>query len=714
MGGTSASPRTWRLLLGCLTLLMVVGSGTAAAFTAVTSNSSSVTAAAAFPTVPQRVITDGATIEHRMDESPTSATTSVLADAAGAADPGTVAGADNGPSLRWDLDDGSGTTAADRSGAANPGTLGGAGATWTAAGRESSSALQLDGSSTAYVSAAAPAVDTTKSFTVSAWVYLTAATLPTSNKFVVTQDGTTVSAFALNYDATHQWSFWFPRTDTLAFAYDQALSSVVPVPRTWTHLVGVFDTTAAGAQARLYVNNTLNTAPHTSTWSTTGTFQVGRLRVNGIYGQNFPGLITDVRAYRRALSATEVTALYTDTPSAVYQLNEGTGATTQDGSATGTNTMTLGAGATWTTAGHNGPALTLDGGSTAYTVGTAAAVSTNASFSVAAWLYPTNTTSYPTAVSQNGGTASSFLLGIANGKWRFVLTPADAATNPDEAQSPASAVADAWTHVAGVFNNTTHTATLYVNGIAVASVSHNTTWNTTNPVQLGRYLWGSYTGNWTGMIDQVRTYTRALTATEVANAAAPAPMTAGLPGALQGPQQGMQSSTAVALDGTTNLYNDTAVTNPGPFTVECWFKTTGNAGGTLIGFNSSSTTLTAGNGDRVLFLDSGNKLSFGVSAGTPAQLRSTATYNDGSWHYAAASVGPAGAKLYVDGELEDSVTSATSAQNYTGYWRIGGAWLSTFSNRPANQYFTGTIDEVAIYPTQLSDQQMSWHYHANH
>jgi hypothetical protein len=33
---------------------------------------------------------------------------------------------------------------------------------------------------------------------------------------------------------------------------------------------------------------------------------------------------------------------------------------------------------------------------------------------------------------------------------------------------------------------------------------------------------------------------------------------------------------------------------------------------------------------------------------------------------------------------------------------------------PGPTYFTGQIDEVPVYGTELSAQQVAWHYHANH
>ncbi len=58
--------------------------------------------------------------------------------------------------------------------------------------------------------------------------------------------------------------------------------------------------------------------------------------------------------------------------------------------------------------------------------------------------------------------------------------------------------------------------------------------------------------------------------------------------------------------------------------------------------------------------------------------------------------------LYVDGKRVGSRTDTTTGQAYTGYWRVGGDNLGGWPNQPTSNYFAGTIDEVAIYPTALT------------
>jgi hypothetical protein len=71
-------------------------------------------------------------------------------------------------------------------------------------------------------------------------------------------------------------------------------------------------------------------------------------------------------------------------------------------------------------------------------------------------------------------------------------------------------------------------------------------------------------------------------------------------------------------------------------------------------------------------------------------------------------------RLYVDGRLRASSAALTSATDYPGYWRIGGDGLGNWPGQPSDAFFQGDLAEVAVYAAQLSDQQVSRHYYADH
>ncbi|WP_345432833.1 PKD domain-containing protein, partial [Modestobacter marinus] len=177
-------------------------------------------------------------------------------------------------------------------------------------------------------------------------------------------------------------------------------------------------------------------------------------------------------------------------------------------------------------------------------------------------------------------------------------------------------------------------------------------------------------------------------------------VTAGRSGALAG-----DTDTAFEFDGTQGLAaTRTAIDGPQTFTVEAWFQTTSWSGGKIVGFGSANTGL-SGSYDRHVYMDGTGRVSFGVYPGSSQVVRSSTRYNDGRWHHVAASLGPNGMALYVDGRLVGSRAAVTKAQAYRGYWRIGGD--RSWSGAP---YFNGSIDEVAVYPTALPADVVARHH----
>jgi len=148
-------------------------------------------------------------------------------------------------------------------------------------------------------------LDTGKAFSVSAWVWLA------DNcgwHTVISQDGTEVSGFYLQYSAVHDaWAFSMLSGDSVKAGPAWAADSLAPCVGQWQHLAGVHDTEAD--QLRLYVDGRrAATADFSRVWSATGSFVVGR----GLFGGAadwFSGLIDGIRAWDRALSDTEALAL---------------------------------------------------------------------------------------------------------------------------------------------------------------------------------------------------------------------------------------------------------------------------------------------------------------------------------------------------------------------------------------------------------------------
>jgi beta-glucanase (GH16 family) len=215
------------------------------------------------------------------------------------------------PTDVWPLTDGSGTTAIDI-GDGNDATLAG-GATW-ATDPTRGTVLSVDGA-TGYAQTSGPVLNTTGSFTVSAWVNLT--TAADRNETIVAQDGTEDSAFYLGYNDAYKpgspgWAFFFPKTDSTDPTWFGTAISDGVTTGTWTMVTGVYDATAD--TATLYVNGVaVSLVTGVTPYSATGPLRIGADQWEAEPGDFFPGKISDVQVFNQALTATQVEALYTET-----------------------------------------------------------------------------------------------------------------------------------------------------------------------------------------------------------------------------------------------------------------------------------------------------------------------------------------------------------------------------------------------------------------
>jgi hypothetical protein len=205
----------------------------------------------------------------------------------------------------WGMGEGGGTVAYD-SARTNNLTLS-AGTGWVAGRTQDSNAAHFDGT-TGGADAAGPLLDTSQSYTVAAWVRLTDTN---DYRTVISQQGTTSSAFVLQYrPGSNRWA-WLAGPDVANTAWTSAFSAAPPTVGEWTHLTGVYD--AAAHQLRLYVNGTLDaTTAWTGAWNATGPLHVGKVWFNASLISPFAGDISDVRVWQRAITGDEALALASD------------------------------------------------------------------------------------------------------------------------------------------------------------------------------------------------------------------------------------------------------------------------------------------------------------------------------------------------------------------------------------------------------------------
>jgi hypothetical protein len=189
---------------------------------------------------------------------------------------------------------------------ADDGTVNGATLTADRKGR-ANSAYSFNGTNAEIDMSDTPALSPTSAVTVSAWVngtvqntsYADGSTVGVASKDV--GGGITNPPYSIQIN---NGSVQFLITGS-SNSFNSATTTGL-LDNTWYSLVGTFD----GTNIKIYVNGVLRTTlPFTSDiGDSNGLLRIGRQK--GTFSRFFTGTIDDARIYSRAISATEVTALY--------------------------------------------------------------------------------------------------------------------------------------------------------------------------------------------------------------------------------------------------------------------------------------------------------------------------------------------------------------------------------------------------------------------
>lgn len=239
-----------------------------------------------------------------------------LATTQGANVPGSLVDVSRGGTAaqdQWQLNDGSGSVAKD-TGGFHPATVSG-GATWQAGSSGNngqSGSIKFDGS-TGSAATSGPVLDTTDSFTVSAWVK--PEQLGSAAQTFVVQEATYGSGFYLEYDpGTGKWAFSRVETDTKGAVVDRAESTDPANTTDWTNLVGTFN--GATGELHLYVNGQSEGQAFDNTpIAANGPLVIGHGFSDGAANNYLDGSIANVQVYQWDLSAQDVNGLWANQPS---------------------------------------------------------------------------------------------------------------------------------------------------------------------------------------------------------------------------------------------------------------------------------------------------------------------------------------------------------------------------------------------------------------
>ena len=170
-------------------------------------------------------------------------------------------------------------------------------------------------------------------------------------------------------------------------------------------------------------------------------------------------------------------------------------------------------------------------------------------------------------------------------------------------------------------------------------------------------------------------------------------------------------NTAMQVNGSSQY-----ATAPRPiqddFSIEFWFKSSQNAGTTCTqwwhGMRLVDAEVGGGNSDFGVSLCAG-KIIGGVGSFSDISIVTPGTYNNNAWHHVVftRTRSPAAMQLYVDGNF---VIAGTP--NNTG--SLTASSILAFGRAPDGSgfYYSGLLDEVAVYSTVLSGATITAHYNA--
>ena len=241
------------------------------------------------------------------------------------------------------------------------------------------------------------------------------------------------------------------------------------------------------------------TAPYSISWSSTSV-------ANGSH--TIRAVARDTAGNSQTSTALTVTV---DNPTATsglvagYSFNAGSGTSFADGSGRG-NAGTL-QGATWTTAGKYGGALSFDGVNDLASIPDAPSLDLGKSLTLEAWVRPTASSGWRTVLMKETSSSLAYSLYSASGTNRPSAW-IDGVSSTGSAAVPLNT----WSHVSATYNGTR--LKVYVNGVQRADKAVTAEVPVSaGALQIGgNTVWGEY---FKGQIDEVRIYDRVLTAAEI-------------------------------------------------------------------------------------------------------------------------------------------------------------------------------------------------------
>ena len=538
----------------------------------------------------------------------------------------------------------------------------------------------------------------TGDISISAWVYFNSVS---GTEPIVCRDSTaTTRRLQFRNNAGTINAYWFHSGGLSALD-----SNTSVVANQWYHVVTSWED---GVANKIYINGSLDATDSTSI-GTRGSLEyitIGYLEQGNTF---LDGKIDQVRIFDKALSSSEVTTLYGENN------DSSTKSTTDifdDGSGIALYEFEEGAKDTGGVNGYIGA-----GGVFANPTGNKIghSISLNANFSVSFWI---NISSYANTYYQNTtGDIIGFGGDNANGIWissyggKFSLLRGS--TSGGQAISTNTNVpVNTWAHVVVSYSNG-NTTSFYVNGSAAGTFNHTTTTTSTGTgifsyIGDSDYPTKSIKSSFTGKIDQIRIFDKAISSSEVTTLYGETSASATksttdifddgsgvalyeLEGNANDTGKGaIDEGQSAVFDGSSSSINTppSMPTGSAQRSVSAWVKTTvSNANMTILMYGSGA------NNNFFIFRILNGQLGLAFYANDHDFTATGLT--DGNWHHVVGTYDGSLAKLYLDGNLIGTGSAGAVSTNASN---VGiGAY-----NNGIDALFNGSIDQVRMYNTALS------------
>jgi len=166
------------------------------------------------------------------------------------------------------------------------------------------------------------------------------------------------------------------------------------------------------------------------------------------------------------------------------------------------------------------------------------------------------------------------------------------------------------------------------------------------------------------------------------------------------------NSYSLSLDGTDDhaeVTGSSEIQISYPLTISAWIYPTANASSNNIRTIISWGSAAEGEGRIFGLLDSTNNLSFWAYQ---SSLNSTTTLSLNTWYHVAATVDTGSTKLYINGSLDTTGSNTLNSFTYSKT-HVGELY---YSQTTAARHFAGNIDELALFNSVLSADEITQLY----